>query len=144
MAVPRHDLRRVVRARRLVTLAESGADLSQAFQDIIIAREVLPKSAFLLTAELEVYAEAGISNADVLKIATLDSARIVGVSDKTGSISVGKASDMILVDGNPLNDSSASRRATLVMKGDTLYRPDELYEAVGVKPFVGASKFQIR
>jgi hypothetical protein len=24
----------------------------------------------------------------------------------------------------------------LVMKGDTLYRPDDLYRAIGVKPFL--------
>ena len=31
--------------------------------------------------------------------------------------------------------------STLVMKGDTLYRPDELYKAVGVKPFLDSSNF---
>ncbi len=98
-------------------------------------------AAFTVHRELAVYSEAGISNADVLKIATLDSARVVGVADKTGSIAVGKNSDMILIDGNPLQDISAIRRATLVMKGDTLYRPDELYKAVGVKPFLASSDF---
>jgi hypothetical protein len=28
-----------------------------------------------------------------------------------------------------------------VMKGDTLYRPDELYKAVGVKPFLKSADF---
>ena len=32
--------------------------------------------------------------------------------------------------------SSAVRRATLVMKGDTAYQPEALYQAVGVKPFL--------
>ena len=35
----------------------------------------------------------------------------------------------LLVEGNPFEDISAVRKAVLVMKGDTLYRPDELYEA---------------
>ena len=93
-------------------------------------------AAFTIHRELELYAEAGISNADVLRIASLDSARIVGVDDKTGSIAVGKDSDLVLVEGNPLEDISAIRRATLVMKGNTAYKPDELYKVVGVKPFV--------
>ncbi len=93
-------------------------------------------AAFTIHRELELYAEAGISNADVLRIASLDSARIVGVDDRTGSIAVGKDSDLVLVEGNPLEDISAIRRATLVMKGNTAYKPDELYKAVGVKPFV--------
>lgn len=93
-------------------------------------------AAFTMHRELELYAEAGIPNAAVLRMATLDSARIVGVDERTGSIAVGKESDLVLVDGNPLEDMSAVRRATLVMKGNTVYRPDVLYKAVGVTPFV--------
>ena len=93
-------------------------------------------AAFTIHRELELYAMAGISNAEVLRIATLDSARVVGVDDRTGSISVGKDSDLVLIDGNPLENISAIRRATLVMKGNTLYRPDDLYKVVGVKPFL--------
>ena len=73
-----------------------------------------------------------------MRIATLDSARIVGVDDKTGSVTVGKHSDLVLVEGNPLEDISAIRRATLVMKGNTAYKPDELYKVVGVKPFLAS------
>jgi imidazolonepropionase-like amidohydrolase len=95
-------------------------------------------AAFTIHRELELYSMAGISNAEVLKIATLDSATVVGVDDRTGSIRVGKDSDLVLVDGNPLADISAIRRATLVMKGNTAYKPDELYKVVGVKPFLAS------
>ena len=97
-------------------------------------------AAFTVHRELEVYAEAGIPNAAVLKMATLDSARVTGVDDRTGSIEVGKDADLILLDGNPLEDISAIRRATLVMKGNTVYRPDQLYKAIGVKPFVNSTE----
>jgi imidazolonepropionase-like amidohydrolase len=97
-------------------------------------------AAFTIHRELETYAEAGIPNAAVLKMATLDSARVTGVEDRTGSIEVGKDSDLILLDGNPLEDISAVRRATLVMKGNTIYRPDELYKAIGVKPFIASNE----
>ena len=93
-------------------------------------------AAFVVHRELEIYAEAGIPNAAVLRMATLDSARVVGVDDRTGSVSVGKDADLILLDGNPLEDISAVRRATLVMKGKNVYRPDELYKVVGIKPFL--------
>lgn len=95
-------------------------------------------AAFTIHRELELYAEAGISNADVLKIASLDSARIVGVDDRTGSIAVGKDSDLVLVEGNPLENISAIRRATLVLKGNTAFKPDELYKVVGVTPFIAS------
>jgi imidazolonepropionase-like amidohydrolase len=93
-------------------------------------------AAFTIHRELELYAEAGIPNAAVLKMATLDSAGLVGAADSTGSIEVGKQADLVLLDGNPLEDISAIRRGTLVMKGDTLYQPSALYQAVGVKPFL--------
>ena len=138
---PQFDIRETVdawglsaanQAAMLKKLHDSGIQLVPGSDNI---------ATFTVHRELEVYSEAGISNADVLRIATLDSARIVGVDDKTGSIRIGKASDMVLVDGNPLEDMSAVRRATLVMKGDTLYRPDELYKAVGVEPFLGSTDF---
>jgi imidazolonepropionase-like amidohydrolase len=93
-------------------------------------------AAFTVHRELETYAEAGIPNAAVLRIATLDSANLVGAGDRTGSIAVGKQADLVLVEGDPFADISAVRRATLVMKGDTAYRPEALYQAVGVTPFL--------
>jgi len=114
-------------AAMLKKLHDSGVQLVPGSDNI---------AAFTVHRELELYTEAGISNADVLKIATLDSARVVGVDDRTGSITVGKDSDLVLLDGNPLEDISAIRRATLVIKGNTAFRPDALYKVVGVQPFI--------
>ena len=118
--------------------ATAQAEMLKALHDYGI--QIVPGSdyhaAFTLHRELELYAEAGISNADVIRIATLDSARVTGVDDRKGSIEVGKDADLVLLDGNPLDDISAIRRGVLVLKGDTAYRPDELYKAVGVKPFL--------
>jgi hypothetical protein len=47
------------------------------------------------------------------------------------------------VDGNPFEDISAVRRATLVMKGNRAYQPDKLYKAVGVQPFVASESLAI-
>lgn len=118
--------------------AEKQAAMLKALHDYGI--QIVPGSddmaAFTVHREIELYAEAGIPVADVLKIATLDSARITGVADRKGSIEVDKDADLILIDGNPFEDISAIRRAVLVMKGDTLYRPEDLYRAIGIKPFL--------
>ncbi len=118
--------------------AERQAAMIKALHDYGI--QIVPGSdnipAFTIHREIELYAEAGIPIADVLRIATLDSARITGVADRKGSIQVNKDADLVLLDGNPFDDISAIRRAVLVIKGDTLYRPDMLYNAVGVKPFL--------
>ena len=42
----------------------------------------------------------------------------------------------MLLDGNPLEDISAVRRGVLVMKGGRLFRPEDLYRAAGVEPFL--------
>ena len=114
------------------------AEMLKALHDNGI--QIVPGSdhhaAFTLHRELELYAESGIPVADVLRIGTLDSAALVGAADRKGSIEVGKDSDLLIVDGNPLEDISAIRRGVLVMKGDTLYRPEDLYPAVGVEPFL--------
>jgi len=118
--------------------AENQAAMLKALHDYGI--QLVPGSdnmaAFTVHREVELYAEAGIPVADVLRIATLDSARITGVADRKGSIEIDKDSDLILIDGNPFDDITAIRRAVLVMKGDTLYRPEDLYQAIGVQPFL--------
>lgn len=121
-------------ARSAVRQAEMIKALHDNGIQIVPGSDHLP--AFTVHRELELYADAGISNADVLKIATLDSARVTGVADQKGSIEVGKDSDLVLIDGNPFEDISAVRNSVLVMKGATLYRPEDLYRSVGIKPFL--------
>jgi imidazolonepropionase-like amidohydrolase len=89
---------------------------------------------FTIHRELELYQGTGISNAAVLRLATLGSAEVLGLDQETGSIDIGKVADLLLLDGNPLEDISALRRAVLVMKGGVMFDPAALYRAVGVRP----------
>jgi hypothetical protein len=92
-------------------------------------------AGFTLHRELELYQQAGISNAEVLRIATLGAATVAGKAADSGSISVGKQADFVLLAGNPLEDISAVRRPVAVFLGDRWYDPAQLYEAVGIRPF---------
>jgi hypothetical protein len=121
-------------ANTAVRQAEMIRKLYEVHIQLVAGTDDMP--GFTLHRELELCTQAGIPNAAVLKIATLDSARIIGVAEETGSIEAGKIGELLLLDGNPLQDISAVRGGVLVMKGDTLYRPDELYRAVGVEPFL--------
>ncbi|MGB5355257.1 MAG: amidohydrolase family protein, partial [Eudoraea sp.] len=89
----------------------------------------------ILHRELENYVKAGISTADVLQMATLGAAEVSETSEKLGSIEEGKLADMILVNGNPLEDISDIRKVDLTIKNGNLYDPVELYKVVGVKPY---------
>ncbi|OYY70219.1 amidohydrolase family protein [Sphingomonas sp. 28-63-12] len=53
-----------------------------------------------LVRELELYQQAGLSNAEALQTATIIPARMTGMDDRTGSIAIGKTADIILVDGD--------------------------------------------
>lgn len=108
--------------------------LHQAGVPLVPGTDALP--GFTLHRELELYSEAGIANADVLRIATIGSARVVKVDDRLGRIAPGYAADLIALHGNPLDDISAVRNVAMTMKGARLYRPAELYRALGVEPFV--------
>ena len=45
--------------------------------------------------------EMGLSNIDLLKQATIESARCISMDDKYGTIKAGKLADLIIIDGNP-------------------------------------------
>ena len=89
---------------------------------------------FALHRELELYAEAGIAPADVLRIATLGAARVMKRDADLGSITPGKLADLILVEGDPTRRMSDIRRVSLVVKDGTVYEPAALYKTIGVRP----------
>ena len=84
---------------------------------------------FTLHRELELYAKAGVPNAEVLKKATYISAQVAGKDSELGSIEVGKKANMILVDGDPTKNISDIRKVELTIKGGNLYDTKALYAA---------------
>jgi imidazolonepropionase-like amidohydrolase len=78
----------------------------------------------------------------VIKIATINSAKLVGAAYYSGSISKGKNADLMLVDGNPLANMKDIRNVSLVIKGNQTYKPSQLYEVLGVKEFVALRHLQ--
>jgi imidazolonepropionase-like amidohydrolase len=62
----------------------------------------------------------------VLRIATQKAAEAVGAGDDLGALEVGKLADIVLLDGNPLEDISNTRSIWRVIKGGWMFDPDEL------------------
>lgn len=96
---------------------------------------------FTLQRELELYVQAGMTPAQALQVATLNGARYTRTSRDRGVIEVGKRADMILVDGNPTVDIADLRKVALVIKNGVAYYPSDIYEALGIKPFTPALRF---
>ena len=66
--------------------------------------------------EMELLARLNIPNMDILKIATINSARCVGVEKDYGSVEVGKQSDLVCLNENPLDDISNVREIKKVIQ----------------------------
>ena len=62
-----------------------------------------------LLEEMELLVEAGLSNAEVLRAATCVPARVFRLHDR-GRVDSGLRADLVLVEGNPLEDIKALRR----------------------------------
>jgi hypothetical protein len=70
---------------------------------------------FAVHDELQEFVRAGIPPADALRIATLGAARFSGLDSEFGSIEVGKAGDILLLESNPLLDIGATRQINALM-----------------------------
>jgi imidazolonepropionase-like amidohydrolase len=83
-------------------------------------------AGFSAHRELHTLVLTGIPPAAALKIATINGARALGVSDKLGTIEVGKLADLFVVRGNPVADIKNTRNVELVLKSGFVYDPKEL------------------
>ena len=84
-----------------------------------------------LQRELELLSQAGIPNLEVLKIATLNGARLMGKQDHMGSIEYGKIADALLLDADPTVDINNTKRIALVMKAGEIIDESKLSLAGG-------------
>jgi imidazolonepropionase-like amidohydrolase len=106
--------------------------LHDAGVTIIPGTDSMP--GYELHHELTLYARAGIPPAEVLRMATLTSARVIGANGERGVIAPGKLADLILVDGDPSVALADIDRIDLVMKGGRTYDPARIEASLGITP----------
>jgi hypothetical protein len=59
---------------------------------------------FGISRELELHEEAGFHPLEVLKHATSDGAKVIGMEDRLGRVRLGFMADLLVVNGNPLQN----------------------------------------
>ncbi len=75
---------------------------------------------------------SGLPPVVVLKAATVNGARAMGIENQVGTIETGKRADLFVAQGDPLDDIRSARLVKLVMKDGAMYDPQELLnEAMG-------------
>ncbi len=89
-------------------------------------------AGYTLHHELELYVRAGIPPKEVLRMATLTPALVMGVDRDRGVIAPAKLADMILVDGDPIENMRNLDRVTTVIKGGKVYDPVRIEKALGI------------
>jgi formylmethanofuran dehydrogenase subunit A len=71
--------------------------------------------------ELISMAEGGMSNERILRAATVNGAKTLGLEDQIGSLEAGKLADVIVLDANPLEDITNTNTVRYTMINGRLY-----------------------
>ncbi|WP_166636667.1 amidohydrolase family protein [Zeaxanthinibacter enoshimensis] len=128
---PQNPLARIAKEKAIQSLKELIVYLHQQGVQLVAGSDAWGGDA--LIGELSVYVDAGIPPRDVLKIATIDAATVMGMGHKLGSIEKGKLADLFLVDGDPTKNFRDIRRVKMVVKNGLIYNPDDIYGTLGMK-----------
>ena len=70
---------------------------------------------YSLHTELELLVASGLTPLEALYAATVQPARFFGLEDEMGQVEVGMRADLVLLDGDPLDDIRNTRRIAGVM-----------------------------
>ncbi len=76
---------------------------------------------FSLHLELELLVKAGLTPLQAIEAATLNPAKYYRIKDRQGSISSGMMADLLILDANPLEDITNTRKIWAVMRNGFLH-----------------------
>jgi imidazolonepropionase-like amidohydrolase len=114
--IPADTGRRVIefRDRMLKALSDAGAKILLGSD----APQLFSVPGFSLQREMESMAQAGLTPYQVLESGTRNAAIYLNAEKEFGTVEVGKAADLILIDGNPLKDlANVAKRAGVMLRG---------------------------
>jgi imidazolonepropionase-like amidohydrolase len=79
--------------------------------------------------EYELLIEAGFTPSQTVQIMSLNGAKVLGASDKFGSIEKGKSADLVVLDGDLSSDPTVIHKVTTVFKEGVGYDSKKLIDA---------------
>jgi len=92
---------------------------------------------FSVHEELESFVKAGLSPLEALRTATINPAIFLNATDSLGTIEKGKIADLVLLDANPLeNISNTKKISVVVLNGKVFQRTDLDQLLIGVENLV--------
>ena len=75
---------------------------------------------FSVHQEMQIFADAGIPNSDILRMATINAAKQLNISDQHGSIEQGKIANIVFLKNNPLANIANTKTITQVFLAGNL------------------------
>jgi imidazolonepropionase-like amidohydrolase/Tol biopolymer transport system component len=81
--------------------------------------------------EMWMYAQGGMKPMDVLRVATIEGARYLGMDKEIGSLKAGKLADLVVLNVNPLEDIYASDKVYGTMVNGRFFKSDTMEELNG-------------
>lgn len=71
---------------------------------------------------------------EAIQAATIVPARVMKMEREVGTVERGKRADLVITDGNPLDNISNIRRVKYVVTNGEIYDGAQLWQAVGFRP----------
>jgi imidazolonepropionase-like amidohydrolase len=88
---------------------------------------------YSLHRELELYVKAGFTPMEAIRAATIVPAQTMNLQSEIGTIEPGKRADIILLDGNPIENIANIRKVSAVIARGRFYDCKVLWHSVGFK-----------
>lgn len=120
---------------------KSGKIIMKDFEEItnalykdgipIIAGTDMGFPGYSVFRELELYVQSGLTPMQAIQTATITPAKVMKLDAATGSVEAGKNADIIIVDGDPLQNIRNIRKVTIVIKDGNVYDPLALHKIAG-------------
>lgn len=106
---------RLKRAHKVDALMAFGTD-------VLLWSQTKSRGAYALDF-LENYVKVGMTPAEILRMMTINAARLMGIENQRGAIRPDFAADIIATPANPLEDINALKQVNFVMKDGKVYKP---------------------
>lgn len=105
---------------RLKRVYESGVKI--AFGSDIMVDMYNESRGEVALSYIDSFVEAGIPAADILKIMTINAAKLLGIEKVRGTLAQGMYCDLIVTEDNPLENIQTLKKVSFVMKNGSVYK----------------------
>jgi imidazolonepropionase-like amidohydrolase len=116
-SVPMKDLRRLVDAGVDVVMGTDAGNIGTLHGPSI-------------HREMKLMVEAGLTPLEVLRSATVNGARALGLAGRAGEVEAGMLADLVILDADPLADIGNLAKVHRAIKGGVVYDPEVLMESI--------------